>query len=616
MFLSAIPLYIYLTSLLPCYTKAVKNVIYVDQEDGSVDNSCWIGGMDHPCQNFELAREGAKQLPDVVKIAIMYTPNSLHENDDLQHANQSCPTWMYRENNSSACQCGNDTKGAVKCNAKLNTVSLLDCHCMTYDNDSNSVVTGECFYGYQIGSVYQNLPSDVLKLNEFMCGKLNRDGRLCARCKEGYSPLVYSYDFKCVKCSNSNYNWVKFIALALTPSTFFFFLVVIFRINALSPQLHGFVQISQAFGAAINIRILLFASDGYVLELAKLIAIPYGIVNLDFFRTFVTTICVDLTTLQTLALDYVTAVYPLLLLTVTYIFIELHAKNCKLIVWIWKPFRRLFSGAWDIHSSIIKAFATFILLSYGKLLSVTFDLLIPTRIYDVRGNHLGFYLYYDASYKYFSPAHLPYAILALIVALTLLLPPPFLLFVYPMSWFQKCLNHRGLALHTFVECFHGYYKDGTDPGTHDCRWIAAVYFFGKIIFVFIFSGITKNVLCYTFTVISITGFAIIIIIVKPYKSRYSTYNTVDASLLLLIAMWCASVISVNEARIRDRDLVTLAYIMTALSSLMPLVYIFTLLINCLRKTCLKKCNKLQFNHQRGLSDSNFEWEREPLLSHC
>ena len=242
----------------------------------------------------------------MIKIAVLHTPNSLHEDGDLQH-NLSCPTWMYRNNDTSTCQCGMNIKGAIKCNASLNTVSILDCHCMTYDKNSSSIVTGACFYGCQFGSIYQNLPLDVSKLNEFTCGKLNRDGRLCARCKEGYSPLIYSYDFHCVKCSNRYSNWVKFIAVALIPSTVFFFLVVIFRINALSPKLHGFVQISQAFGAAINIRAVLFVSDGYVLEIAKLMAIPYGVVNLDFFRTLVTNICVDLTTLQTLALHYVTA---------------------------------------------------------------------------------------------------------------------------------------------------------------------------------------------------------------------------------------------------------------------------------------------------------------------
>ena len=53
-----------------------------------------------------------------------------------------------------------------------------------------------------------------------------------------------------------------------------------------------------------------------------------------------------------------------------------------------------------------------------------------------------------------------------------------LLLFYPMKWFQKCLNCLRLshvALHTFVDSFAGCYKDGTEPGTRDCRYFAALY---------------------------------------------------------------------------------------------------------------------------------------------
>ena len=175
----------------------------------------------------------------------------------------------------------------------------------------------------------------------------------------------------------------KICCLSCYPLYIKFFVVIFCKINALSPQLHGFVQISQAFGAAINIRIILFVDEGYSLTIAKLIVVSYGFVNLDFFRSYMNNICIDLGTIQTLALDYVVAVYPLLLVILSYILIELHARNFRFIWWIWKPFRRVFSGNWDVHSSIIKTFATFLLLSYGMLLSVTFDLLIPSKLYNV-----------------------------------------------------------------------------------------------------------------------------------------------------------------------------------------------------------------------------------------
>ena len=183
--------------------------------------------------------------------------------------------------------------------------------------------------------------------------------------------------------------------------------------------------------------------------------------------SLVNSICLDLTTLQTLALDYITAIYPLSLVALTYIIVELHVKNFKPIVFIWKPFSTFLTERlnWDIHSSIVKVFSTFLLLSYGKLLNVTFDMLVPTRLYNVTGDSLGLYLYYDASYKYFSQKHLPYAILALSITFIFLLPPPILLALGLIKGCCGYLNSRWLVIQSFSECFCGYYKDGTEPGT-------------------------------------------------------------------------------------------------------------------------------------------------------
>ena len=56
--------------------------------------------------------------------------------------------------------------------------------------------------------------------------------------------------------------------------------------------------------------------------------------NLDFFRALYTPFCLhpETTTLQILALDYVVAVYPLVLLVVVYLFVKLHDSNSKYII--------------------------------------------------------------------------------------------------------------------------------------------------------------------------------------------------------------------------------------------------------------------------------------------
>ena len=129
---------------------------------------------------------------------------------------------------------------------------------------------------------------------------------------------------------------------------------------------------------------------------------------------------------------------------------------------------------------MIDVFATFLILSYHKILSVNFDLSAFTSPIDSSGKAVGKFLYYDASYKHFGPDHLPYGILAIISFKLINLLPFLLLLLYPMKWFQKCMNKfklSHLALHTFVDSFAGCYNDGTEPGTRDCRYFAALFLF-------------------------------------------------------------------------------------------------------------------------------------------
>ena len=96
--------------------------------------------------------------------------------------------------------------------------------------------------------------------------------------------------------------------------------------------------------------------------------------NLDIFRSILPDICLNVTTLEALALEVCIAVYPLILICVSYCLIELYDHNLWCIVHTWRPFRyifRLFRENWDIRTSVIDSFATFYLLSYVKILSVS-----------------------------------------------------------------------------------------------------------------------------------------------------------------------------------------------------------------------------------------------------
>ena len=383
-----------------------------------------------------------------------------------QSYNASCPPWFEPANGT--CKCGDSIDGIVKCNETVQESAILDCHCMTYSETTGTVVVGACLYNcVKRDSLYHQMPQTLEKLNNEMCGHFNRDGQLCGECKTNYSPPVYSYDLHCTICSDGQYNWIKYVAIAFVPLTGFLVLVLCCRISATSPELNGFVIFSQALSFPTGVRYVLFLVNKESYPCAstavRILLAMYGLWNLDFFRTLIPHICLKVDTLEALALDYSVAFYPLALIIVTYVFIELHAHNVRVIVWIWKPFHRCFARfrqQWDIRSSIIDAFATFLLLSNVKLLSVSFDLLIPIYVYNMNGSVVGIYLYYDASVEYFGKKHLPYAILALFVLLIFIIFPLLLLLLYPMRCFQQCLGRCGIRWHAlpiFIDSFQGCY---------------------------------------------------------------------------------------------------------------------------------------------------------------
>ena len=72
-------------------------------------------------------------------------------------------------------------------------------YCTTYDDNSGIQSFATCSYifsdAFEVqkqgdgdgGMWYIELPKNICALNDFMCGPLNRTGRLCSECKDGYA---------------------------------------------------------------------------------------------------------------------------------------------------------------------------------------------------------------------------------------------------------------------------------------------------------------------------------------------------------------------------------------------------------------------------------------------
>ena len=225
-------------------------------------------------------------------------------------------------------------------------------------------------------------------------------------------------------------------------------------------------------------------------------------------------------------------------------------------------------------TSVVEAFATFLLLSYLKLLGVSSNLLIPTQVYHVNGSLVGLYLYYDATIEYLGEEHLPYGVLAVFVLLVFILFPLLLLLLYPMWCFQRCLGCCGMrwhALHIFIDAFLGCYKDGTN-GTRDCRYYAAAFLFSRILLVLIFA-LSQTALFYGAALFVFIPLAMAIPIVQPYKPKFSAYNAVDSVLVLLAALWCATIACITIAGLKAHRWQKYFLILSFIVALIPLFYI-------------------------------------------
>jgi len=267
------------------------------------------------------------------------------------------------------------------------TLLVLDCFCVTY-KDPGTTEVGKCLYNcFNNQSSIDDIYSEVGRDNH-VCDKFNRQGTLCGQCQNNTFTLAYSFDLTCMECPHSWINWFKYITVAFVPLTIFYFIVVLFRINIVSSHLIGFVIYSQGVSMPVLSRVLLMGSKNrpkYFL-IVKVVNSLYGIWNLDFFRQFEFEICLGTSSLFTLSLDLIVALYPLLLIILSYFLITLYDRECRPLVYAWRPFRKIFSlfrNNWDIRTSLIDSFATFLLLSNVKILSVAYDLLLPVTVYTL-----------------------------------------------------------------------------------------------------------------------------------------------------------------------------------------------------------------------------------------
>lgn len=540
---------------------------------------------------------------------------------------KDCPVWTMR-NTTGQCECGNSLDGALKCDPKTLQVSLLRCYCMTHSAEPNSttLVVGACALMCAMTDaprcrLLNTLPSTIneTELDDTICGPMNRRGQLCGRCIEGHGYPVYSYSLKCVNCSDSDVknSLMKYVLVAFVPLTLFYIFIIAFKISINSGNMMGYMLICQLSTSPMPLRSLLNAQANQNTAVYLLIA-SISVWNLDFFRSLYSPFCIHskMNAMQVLALDYLIGVYPLILITITYIAVSLHNRYW-IVVTLCKPVHKVCARIrkkWDVQGSLIQAFATFLVLSYVKILNVSFDLLFPVRVKNVTGHFWGQrYLLNDPQTVYFGREHLLYGILATVMMTIFNILPVLLLLLYPCRCFQMFLNRCGLngrALYTFMDAIQGCYRH--EP--RDCRYIAGVYLIIRILFLSTYamnnySVFTEVIICYFMIIGSVVVF------LEPYQNPI--HNKIDAFFMMLTAVTFSLSVGFFESTLTAKGL---SHVAVTSCVLIGMLYgVVVVILKVLPRnfvTLLYKCYRhVRTKPPRDLNEPFSDWRQEysPLL---
>ena len=476
---------------------------------------------------------------------------------------ETCPTWFTFNSSTGMCTCHSLKEWAI-CDQFSGEVKLAKGFCMTFNNKTGLVDVGKCPYTVldtphveRTESGYIELPDNTVDLNEFLCSFWNREGYLCTQCKHGYGLTIANIFQKCTECRYPKaLGWLLYFMLQLIPLTLLFFVVSVFRISLARPPMNAFVAFCQLCTSFLFVYAYRFyppyIMDGVVLQrLHYFVFICLGIWSMTLTRYLdfgITNFCVDsdVNVQQAFTLTQIQSLFPLFLVFVTHPSISLHTRNCRLIVWLWRPFHKCyirFSHMWNSKLSLVDVFSTFFLLSYSRFIVQLYYMFSFQYTYTLNRGWNPASLLYNPSIPYFHPLHhLPYALLLLLTFFVVVVPPIILLALFQIKAFQKflaCIHlHNIPSIHIFVDIFHGCFKDSTS-GRFDLRFVSSFYLILRIVLLLGFLGCNSAsfencslVFTFIFVFILLLFFAL----VRPYKDL--RWNISDSLLWAGIFLIC------------------------------------------------------------------------------
>ena len=268
-------------------------------------------------------------------------------------------------------------------------------HCLTYNETENTATLGFCTYFDirrfnvtiisvdNLSSTFVRLPNNISELNDFICGRLDREGFFYLDCIDGFGVSLVSIGYTCSNCSNVWYGVPLYLIVELLPATLFYLLILFLDMHLTNAPMTCFLTINQLFlfvmfktkPAPFDIVIPQIQHS----TLFQIYLGLFGVWNLDFIHYIVPPFCISsgLSQVNVTYFGYISAFFPFFLIFLTWIFVELHDRSLLPTAWICRFFHKSLNQinirfrSLDIRSGLIVCFTSFFFFPIQNYISLT-----------------------------------------------------------------------------------------------------------------------------------------------------------------------------------------------------------------------------------------------------
>ena len=497
-----------------------------------------------------------------------------------------CQPGYHYNPNTSKCECtSSEYLGLEGCDP---SVYIKEGYWMGYcSNNGSELCTALCPYGFcsytrmDPGADEHQLNANSNMLDSDICGP-SRTNRLCGECSPGHSMYHNSFKYTCGSEKLCHLGWLFYILSDILPLTLLFIIALILNIRFTNGNINSFVLYGQLITSLSFNDTVQFSHAAQLIQ--DIVTFPYNSFDLNFFYLESLSFCLwkGATFMEAMMVNYLTVFFALLLVLLTIFFTKHHYVRTKMFL------------RYNHQNSVLTyGLSAFFILCYSQTVRTTFHILNPTCIYSTNYNCIVKVVHQAGNLMYLEGEHVPYAIVAFLVLIFIIIIPPLLLLVYPLMFklFGLCnLSETNLVTLLwrmmpiqFFDAIQSSFKD-------KYRFFAGLYFMYRAIILTLYMWCQSWIEFYAAVQLLLTIIFTVHSVVQPHKER--KHNIVDsllfANLCLInaIALYYYSRIESLDG-FRSEVMVNALAIVQAVLIILPLLLVITLNVIELRK-CIRK----------------------------